>query len=73
MTGQFFSADGTRHDTNKRISEGKIKYAKLGIDAYSWFDVKTGLWSKPIFGESKSEHLDAVCAMFGIDKTGIAR
>ena len=70
VTGMFHSDDGSRHSTVMPVSEGRIKEVKTRIDAYAWFDFETRRLQGRMLNEF-SEHLDAICLMFGIDKSKI--
>ena len=70
VTGRFHSDDGSRHPTVMPVSEGRIKEVKTRIDAYAWFDFETRRLQGRMLNEL-SEHFDAICSMFGIDKSKI--
>ena len=72
ITGMFHSEYGSRHPTAMPISEGKIKELKTRIDAYFWYDFEARRLQLRMLNES-SEHYDAICSMFEIDKSKIVR
>ena len=72
ITGMFHSEDGSRHPTVLPVSEGKIKELRTRIDAYFWYDFEPRRCQLRMLNEF-SEHFDAICSMFEIDKSKIVR
>ena len=67
LTGYFRAADGTRHPTMLYIAEGRIGEAKRRIDAFLWFEGKTGRITGAIINQGDSQRLQRTCTLLRID------
>lgn len=67
LTGYFRAADGTRHPTMLDIAEGRIGEAKRRIDAFLWFEGKTGRITGAIINQDHSQRLQRTCTLLRID------
>jgi hypothetical protein len=67
LTGYFYAADGTKHPTMMDIAEGRIGETKRRIDAFLWFEGKTGRMAGTIINQGDSERLRRTCSLLHID------
>lgn len=73
LTGLLIAEDGTRYQTNRLVSDGRIKKLKLRVDLYVWYDVNSKLVQGYIFTESVPKHVDRLCELFKLDRNRIER
>ncbi len=68
LTGYFHAADGKKYPTMQHIAEGRIGEAQRRIDAFLWFDGKTGFMaSPPLINDLDPERVRQLCALLSID------
>lgn len=71
LTGHFHAADGSRHPTMLHISEGVVAAAKHRIDAFAWFDGRSGKLHGIVFNEADLDRRDRTCALLHVDPAKI--
>lgn len=71
LTGFFHADNGTRHPTMRHVSEGRLREAKDLIDLYVWINAQNGRVQGYLFSESVPAHVDALCAILGLDRDKI--
>jgi hypothetical protein len=71
LTGHFHAADGSRHPTMLHISEGIVGATKERIDAYAWFDGRSGKLHGIVFNEADRDRRDRTCALLHVDPAKI--
>jgi hypothetical protein len=72
LTGDFFSDDGKRYPTNRRIAEQRLGDDRYLVDLYLWIDAPKRKVSERIFSEANSSHVDSICKMLKLDPLKIA-
>jgi hypothetical protein len=71
LTGYFHAANGTKYQTMQHIAEGRIGEAKRRIDAFLWFDGKTGFMAGAVINDLDPERVRQLCALLRIDPNKI--
>jgi hypothetical protein len=71
VTGDFVSEKGEHIPTVKHISEGKIREAKVIIDAYIWIESKEKRVTSFLFNQFQMPHVLKICELLNIDSKQI--
>ena len=72
VTGYFHADDGTKHATLLHIAEGRIGQAKRRIDAFLWFEAKTGHMAGAIVNQDDRARMHRLCGLLGFDAEKIS-
>jgi len=67
LTGYFHAADGTKHPTMMDIAEGRIGEAKRRIDAFLWFEGRTGRMAGAVINTVDPERVRRTCSLLDFD------